>query len=592
MLEFRILGPTEAWNDGGQLPLGGPKQRAVLAVLLLDAGRVVSSDRLIDLLWGEHPPPTAATSLHNFISRLRKLLGADVVVTKAPGYRLEIEPQQLDLERFRQLVEDAKQCPPQKGAMKLREALALWRGPPLADLAFEFFVGREASRLEELRLAALEDRIDADLECGRHAELVGELESLVQDHPLRERLHGLLMLALYRSGRQAEALAVYQEARRRLVDELGIEPGSPLQRLHGAILRHDSRLEGAPQRPRHGDELPPVHRYAPTRRAPRRAAAVVVTGIALALGFGAAIAVIRLIESDGAQRTFAAAPRTDSAKTRASTASAKPQSPKPRVVIVREHVTLVQPPPRVAPRTPTTITTASGPPPPPPEPKKQRQGRRVRPVSMPPPPPAAPAAPQPALDPIRIADNFDDGAFNRTIWSKSTSNGVTVEEVNGRLEMAIAPTAVAEGDFSLISGSYWTTCRFTGDFDARVEFELLDWPQANGVLMHLMAWFNPPPAGIWRQSQRWGEDYSSYIRNRGQGYPTTTTRGALRVQREAGWVTTYFRLSGRWSPLHTARVTGAPTIALQASSRDDWYADQPVRIAFDNFSLTAAARAC
>jgi DNA-binding SARP family transcriptional activator len=243
MLEFRILGPTEVWDADTQLQLGGPKQRAVLAVLLLDAGRVVSSDRLIDLLWGEQPPPTAATSLQNFISQLRKLFGADVLATKPPGYRLEISPQQLDLERFRLLVEDAKQGRPAERSSKLREALALWRGPPLADLAFETFAQNEIARLEELRLSALEEQIEADLDDGRHAELVGELEPLVREHPLRERLRGQLMLALYRSGRQAEALQVYHDARRELVDELGIEPGAALQQLHGAILRQDARLE-------------------------------------------------------------------------------------------------------------------------------------------------------------------------------------------------------------------------------------------------------------------------------------------------------------------------------------------------------------
>jgi DNA-binding SARP family transcriptional activator len=243
MLDFRILGPTEVWDDGRQLQLGGPKQRAVLAVLLLDAGRVVSSDRLIDLLWGEQPPPTAATSLQNFISRLRKLVGADVLATKAPGYRLEIAPHQLDLERFRRLVEEAKRGPPHQRATKLREAQALWRGPPLADLAFEPFAQSEIARLDELRLSALESRIQADLDAGEHEGLVAELESLVREHPLRERLHTQLMLALYRSGRQAEALRVYHDTRRELVDELGIEPGAGLQRLHGAILRQDPALE-------------------------------------------------------------------------------------------------------------------------------------------------------------------------------------------------------------------------------------------------------------------------------------------------------------------------------------------------------------
>jgi DNA-binding SARP family transcriptional activator len=249
MLEFRILGPIEVWNEDEQLQLGGPKQRALLALLLLDAGRVVSTDRLIDLLWGEHPPPTAGTSLQNFVSQLRKTLGAGVVTTTPPGYRLEIAPEQLDLERFHRLVERAKAAPAAERAIQLRAALALWRGPALADLTFEPFAEQEAARLEELRLGALEERLDADLASGRHAEVVGELESLVREHPLRERLRGLLMLALYRSERQAEALDVYRDARRHLVDKLGIEPGSALQDLHSAILRQDSRLKANGRQP-------------------------------------------------------------------------------------------------------------------------------------------------------------------------------------------------------------------------------------------------------------------------------------------------------------------------------------------------------
>ena len=243
MLDFRILGSVEVWDDGAQLQLGGPKQRAVLALLLLEAGRVVSTDRLIDALWGEQPPPTAATSLQNFVSQLRKVVGADVLATKPPGYRLQLEPEQVDLERFRRLVDSAKHERAGERSARLREALGLWRGPALADLAFESFALGESARLEEVRLAALEERIKADLESGRDAELVGELEALVREHPLREPLRRSLMLALYRSGRQAEALQVYHDARRSLVDELGIEPSAALQQLHGAILRHDPQLE-------------------------------------------------------------------------------------------------------------------------------------------------------------------------------------------------------------------------------------------------------------------------------------------------------------------------------------------------------------
>jgi DNA-binding SARP family transcriptional activator/class 3 adenylate cyclase len=241
-LEFGILGPLEVSADGRPLALRGQKQRAVLAVLLLDAGRVVSTDRLVDALWGEQPPRTAATSLQNFVSQLRKLLGADVLLRKPPGYVLRIEAEQLDLGRFNRLVEASRDAEPAKRGSLLREALGHWRGPPLAEFRFEAFAQNEIARLDELRLAALEARVEADLEAGRHADVIGELEALVDEHPLRERLREQLMLALYRSGRQAEALESYQDARRRLVDELGIDPSPRLQELYGAILRQESGL--------------------------------------------------------------------------------------------------------------------------------------------------------------------------------------------------------------------------------------------------------------------------------------------------------------------------------------------------------------
>ena len=243
MLEFRILGPLEVLGDSGSLPLGGQKQRAVLALLLLGEGRVVSTDRLLDALWGEQPPRTAATSLQNLISSLRKLLGAETVVTQPPGYVLRVEPGSLDLTRFEALVEQARGLAAAERADVLRGALALWRGSPLADLAFEGFAGPEILRLEELALTVLEERIQADLDAGRHAELVGELSGVVRENPMREGLYAKLMLALYRSRRQAEALDVYQAARRALVDGLGLEPSPELQRLHGRILRQDPTLD-------------------------------------------------------------------------------------------------------------------------------------------------------------------------------------------------------------------------------------------------------------------------------------------------------------------------------------------------------------
>jgi predicted ATPase/DNA-binding SARP family transcriptional activator len=239
--------------------LGGQKRRALLAVLLLDANSVVSGDRLIDALWGDSPPETARNTIQVYISQLRKLLPEGALETAPPGYRLVIEPDNVDLFEFIRLSEQGRTAlgagDAAGGADTLRAALALWRGAPLADLAWEPFAQAEIVRLEELRLAALEDRIDADLALGRHGQLIGELEQLVAEHPLKERLRAQLMLALYRSGRQADALAVYQRARRTLVDELGIEPSDSLKQLELAILAHDPALSldaplAAPPSPR------------------------------------------------------------------------------------------------------------------------------------------------------------------------------------------------------------------------------------------------------------------------------------------------------------------------------------------------------
>ncbi len=246
MPEFRLLGPLEAVDDdGAAIPLGGTKQRAVLAVLLLRAGEVVSTGFLTDALWGETVPRTASTSLQNLISALRKLLGPDLLVTRPPGYMLTVDKERIDLYRFERLVREAAGRGPEERVEMLREALALWRGDPLAELAFEPFAPPEVFRLEELRLKATEDLITAELDTGRDAELVPQLESLVAKNPLRERLRGQLMLALYRSGRQADALSAYQDVRRALVAELGLEPGPQLQQLNAAILRQEAGLHPA-----------------------------------------------------------------------------------------------------------------------------------------------------------------------------------------------------------------------------------------------------------------------------------------------------------------------------------------------------------
>jgi predicted ATPase/DNA-binding SARP family transcriptional activator len=247
-LDFRILGPLEVRADGRPIEIAAAKQRAVLTVLLLHANAVVSNDRLIDDIWGERARNGLKHALQVYVSELRKASAcvADVLVTRAPGYVLQVGAGELDRDRFERLVAEGSEAlasgHPELASERLRGALSLWRGPALADFAYEPFAQAEIARLEELRLQALESRVEAELGLARHGDLVAELEALVGEHPLRERARGQLMLALYRSGRQAEALEAYRKGRRFLVEEVGIEPGPALQLLERRILVQDEAL--------------------------------------------------------------------------------------------------------------------------------------------------------------------------------------------------------------------------------------------------------------------------------------------------------------------------------------------------------------
>ena len=274
MVEFRVLGPVEAIVDGRAVPLPS-KPRALLALLLLNRGRVVSVDELVSELWDGDPPETAMSALQVYVSQLRKALGGDRLVTRAPGYAVRLEDGELDLDRFERLVQEARERLGEgdaKGASaRLEDALSLWRGPPVA------------AWLEESRLAALEDRIDADLSLGRHDRLVSELDELIARHPHRERLRGQLMLALYRSGRQAEALDLYRRTRQTLMEELGIEPSPALHDLERAVLRQDPSLDVRRGRPALGGMA---------AVSPHRARALAAVGVGLLVLAAAAVALI------------------------------------------------------------------------------------------------------------------------------------------------------------------------------------------------------------------------------------------------------------------------------------------------------------
>jgi DNA-binding SARP family transcriptional activator len=251
-VEYSILGPLEVAVNGRPVPLGGTKQRALLAILLLHRNEVVPTDRLIEDLWGDDVPAAAAKTVQVHISRLRKALDSPALETRPRGYALRVDADQFDLQRFEVLTKEGRRRLAGGDAAGARsaldDALTLWRGPALADFAYEPFAVAEIARLEELRIAANEDRLDADLALGQHNAAVPELEALIAAHPLRERLRRQLMLALYRGGRQAEALESYRDARSTL-DELGIEPSRALRELEGAILRHDPSLDAPAAQP-------------------------------------------------------------------------------------------------------------------------------------------------------------------------------------------------------------------------------------------------------------------------------------------------------------------------------------------------------
>jgi DNA-binding SARP family transcriptional activator len=611
-VEFRILGPVDALDEGRALPIGGPRQRALLALLLLNANEIVSSARLIDELWTAERPKDPPTALQNQVSRLRKALDGRLI-GRSHGYVMRVEPGELDLERFRSLVAEAADADADKRAHILADALALWHGKPLSNVAREPFAEHEAARLEEMRLAALEERIDADLVLGRHAELIGELHGLVVEHPLRERLRGQLMLALYRCGRQVEALDVFREGRRMLVEELGLEPSPELKALEGAILRQDPGL-AVPRAPRGISTA-----EAPSRRWRRRALVAGLAAVALLVP-----TILLALTEDGetptstpgaATTSVDATPPDDTKRRTSPKRSTHPAQmntadrPRPRRQRSEESATRRRATPAATTSRPSK-SRASAPTPPsaprtrslppararsaarskkPAAPATTRQGTTTS-RKRPSPPAVTPPAPG---QPRRITDDFGDGRIDPRTWHLLvTGTEVNANERNGRFEVSIGPNAVAGGAYNVIDGHLGTHCRFAGDFDARVEYELLRWPPANGVNVGLAAFF--ANARVLRESEPAGDFYESWIPPRfHQATAATGTNGAFRLARVGGAVTAYYRAGdGRWVTIDSARATGIAVIGPSATSTNEAFGHTQVEVAFDNFVVEGNAINC
>jgi len=593
-MEFRLLGPVEVLSGGQPLRVGGPRQRALLAYLVLREGGVVQASRLVEELW-QDSPASGVSAVHTLVSRLRQVVGARIA-TVDTGYTIRFElGDEVDLLEFRaRLALAGSTVDPVERAALLRAADALWRGGPLDGLDFPF-VAAEAVALEELRLGAVEERIEAELEAGHAADLAAELSTLVARHPLRERLRRQWILALYRSGRQADALDAYRDTKRMFDEELGLELGPGLVELERAILQHDPTLApppraqgrpAAPMRPRRGRRLL-VAAVAAILAAAGSAAAVLLARHHGRTPMAAAQVVVRTTVSVHTVSEPAPAvvqrhrparrhvPSTTSVHTAGGTVAERPAPPKatttPAVVAhttsaasrttrAAVHVTTV-----AATKTTTTTTTKT-----------------------PPPPPRAP---------VLIADSFGGATIDETIWTQfMDGTGWTMSAADGHLEFNFQPGTQPNSSDGTYGGHVGTNCSFPGDFDAQVDFTLVDWPSANGMSVILWAFFGPRTIGWTAQRNAIGNaSYGSYVNGRWHNVGAVDFAGSLRVARRNGTFTAYYRSGGRWLALDSAPMRGTVTIGvgvLGGQARGVAFNGHPVVVDLDNFRVTASSPDC
>jgi DNA-binding SARP family transcriptional activator len=601
-MDFHVLGPLEVVEEGASLPLGGPRQRALLALLLLHSNHVVSTERLIDDLWGESTPAGGSAAVQNQVARLRKVLGSDRIETRHAGYSIRVGAGELDLDRFRDLVQAAGGAGPGERSTLLVEALGLWRGTPLSGLPDAPYVAPERARLEGLRLQALEERINADLELGRHAELVGELSSLAARYPLQERLRAHLMLALYRSGRQAEALDVYRETRRMLADELGLEPGQVLRDLEHAVLAQDPSLD-PPPRPGKPAAAAKAAVAEPERpRHKHRVAATVLVAAALgAAGVLTALALDRAPTAESAAPT-SALPSVPSTEPQSTTAVMSPTtktdtsgqgSPVPATVTTTATTPAPQasnaPPAASVPSTSSSVPS---------KPKKQETGKTSVPVPAPTTTTASPqlttptattptaTTPTTKTGPLRIEDRFTSSVIDPTIWhTVREGTGSDVLQQAGKLVLTIAADGSPSGTHNVLGAHTGTQCKFPADFDARVDFTLLEWGAATNVRAGLHAYFADSFVGR-MSSSTWGDQYVSWVVPANGPVSLPEMTGSLRVARVGTIVTTYFWHNERWVALASGPSSGVAVLGLEAAAGAD-FGHEAIRVAYDNFAVEA-----
>jgi DNA-binding SARP family transcriptional activator len=618
-MRFQILGPVSVADDSGQLKLDGPRLKALLAYLLLHANKPVSTSDLLEALWGEEQPRSGVTAVQNAVVRLRRTIG-DRIVTAGSGYLVRVEAGELDLQIFRDLVERADPAAPAEKVTLLREGLALWNGKALDGIEAAAFCAREAAALEDERLTALAARVDAELDLGRNAELVPLLSTLAAEHPLDERFRAQLIVALYRAGRQAAALDVYRETRRLLMDELGLEPSQSLRDLERAVLTQDPALDyQAPVAPP-ADPVP-VEPPAPTaaltteddpsreRRTMRRVlvalsslGALAIAGIALAVALtreGSAAApgattIIRISHVAAAGSTAAPVARTvhKARVTHHIKASIPATVPSRGATVAQSGATTTSSATTAsAPSTTKASTTAAVPPTKAPVHKTPAETH----AAVTTPNTTTSKTPPPPADVYWLADDFTQPGIDRTIWNlASHGTGVSATEQNGRLELSVGSEIAPDPTYG-VDQHYGTACFLTGDFDATVEYKLLDWPVNDGMWLGFGLWL-PPPNEAFFSINRVGAAANgrseSYVASGGGYAPTSDTGGMLRLRRKGSSLTMYYRHLDQWVSLGTVPAAGAAQLDLIFAGNDPAFGQQPASVAFDTFDATADTVDC